>query len=127
MYDADDHPVFENLVDNPEFATPCRVSALKLIAQRLTYPMGIVRQWASNELPARDRVNLRKHISQSPLRGSGEFDTIGHYRNRPAARISSVTSSSVKTSPRSDSASAARTSRIKSWSLRMSSVSMIES
>lgn len=63
MYDTDDHPIFENLVDDPEFTAPCRISALKLIAQRLTYPMRIVRQGASNELPAGNGDNLRKHIS----------------------------------------------------------------
>jgi len=76
MYDPYDYPVIENLVNNPEFATPCRVSTLELIPQRLTYSMRIVRQRAPNELPAGNRHHLRQLVSQSPPRGAGEFDAI---------------------------------------------------
>lgn len=92
--DPYDDTVVENLVEHPEFASPGRVPALKLIPQRFSYPVRIFGERATDEFPACDGDRLGKAAGQRVLRSPGQLDAISHCASRPAARISSVTSSS---------------------------------
>lgn len=51
---ADDDPFVENLIDHPEFASPCRVPPLQLIAKWLADAMGILGERTADELPTRN-------------------------------------------------------------------------
>lgn len=93
--DPDDNSFIENLIDHPEFTPTRRVPPLESIAKRLTDAVGILREWTSNEFPTRDGHCFGQEISERLLRSFRQLDPIGHCGSRPAARISSVTSSSV--------------------------------
>ncbi len=56
--------------------------------------MRVVGEWAADKFPARDGYRLGQGVSERILSGPGQFDPVGHPGSRPAARISSVTSSS---------------------------------
>lgn len=93
--DSHDNSILEDRVDHPEFTAPRRVASSKLIAQRLADAVRMLRERTANELPAGDGHGFRKFVGECPLGRPGQFDAVGHRGSRPAARISSVTSSSV--------------------------------
>jgi hypothetical protein len=57
---ADDDPVFDNLIDHAEFASASRESALKVMTEGFTDAVGILRQRTLDELPARCSNRLRR-------------------------------------------------------------------
>ena len=93
--DAQHDPVIENLIDHPELTSSCRVSPFELSAKWLTDLVGIFGQWAANELPARGCDRFWKSLGERPSGSTGQLDAICHLGSRPAARISSLTSSMV--------------------------------
>ena len=98
MRDVDypnDHSVVENLVDQPEFAPPRGIRARQLASKWLADAMGAVGEWTADELPTSDGYRFGQQVGQRPLGCFRQLDAIRHRGSRPAARISSVTSSSV--------------------------------
>jgi hypothetical protein len=93
MNDSHDDQLVEDFVHDPEFPAAGRVPAPELIPQWLTDSVGILGEWAANELPTCDSNRFGEALSQRILCGSGQLDSIGHLGRRPTARISSVTSS----------------------------------
>jgi hypothetical protein len=57
--DADKHPFVENLVDHAKLAPSRRVPPLQSISKWFAGTVGILGEWASNELPTRDGHCLR--------------------------------------------------------------------
>jgi hypothetical protein len=95
MDDPDDDSFVEDLVDHPELAPPRRIPALELIAKWLAHAIWIFRERSSHEFPTRDGYRLGQEVGQRLLCSFRQLNAVGQRGSRPAARISSVTSSSV--------------------------------
>lgn len=95
MDDADDHPFVEDPVNHAKLAPPRRVPTLQLITKWFAHSVGILGERAPNELPTRNCRCLWEDLGERILRSFRQLDSVGHCGSRPAARISSVTSSSV--------------------------------
>ncbi len=93
--DPDDDSFVEDLVDHPEFSPSGGVPSLQLTAKWFADAVRIIGKRTSDEFPARNGYRLGQEGSQRLLRSFGQLNLIGHRGSRPAARISSVTSSSV--------------------------------
>lgn len=126
-YDLDTNPVVIDVVNDPKLTPPRRIGSGQFIPKRLADTVRILGQRSRDELKAGRGNRLRKSFRQSPTCPRRQDHFIGHLGNRPLARISFVTSSRVWKSPRATSVCPWRSSFIRSGSLKISSVSMIES